>query len=131
MNYLHAKDENRPHILERVFDANAELVVVDDSDAISFPARTIGRGEVIARHVLVRNFGQTYENVYSFYLNNLSADTAAFSCDWLGPQCRRSKANPYVSGAVGYNDWSFAQAAPQLASGPHHHDSCNRATLAC
>ena len=28
-NYVHAKDENRPDMLERVFEAGAELVVVD------------------------------------------------------------------------------------------------------
>jgi hypothetical protein len=39
-NYFHAKDENRPHILERVFDRNAELVIVDRAGAMSFPART-------------------------------------------------------------------------------------------
>ena len=42
-NYFHAKDENRPHLLERVFEPSAELVVVNHADTISFPARTVGR----------------------------------------------------------------------------------------
>jgi len=65
-NYFHAKDENRPHVLERVFVPEAELIVENHSGTTAFPARAIGR-EAIAE-VLVRSFGQTYENVYSFYL---------------------------------------------------------------
>src|SRR5262245_49830041 len=41
-NYFRAKDENRPHMLEHVFHADAELVVVNHAAAISFPARTLG-----------------------------------------------------------------------------------------
>jgi len=41
--YCHAKDENRPHILERVFEPGAELAVVNRASTISFPARTVGR----------------------------------------------------------------------------------------
>jgi hypothetical protein len=110
-DYFHAKDENRPHLLERVFDPNAELVVVNHCEAISFPARTVGR-EGIA-DVLVRSFGQTYENVYSFYLSRPSADTAAFTCGWLVAMSEKQSKSVRVG--CGRYDWSFAQAAPQLA----------------
>ena len=52
--YFHAKDENRPHILERVFEPDAELVVVNHASTIAFPARTVGRDAIT--DVLVRNF---------------------------------------------------------------------------
>ena len=111
-NYFHAKDENRPHMLERVFDANAELVVVNHADAISFPGRTVGR-EAIA-DVLVRSFGQTYENVYSFYLSRPSTDTATFTCDWLVAMSQKQSKSVRVG--CGRYDWSFAQAPPHLAT---------------
>src|SRR4051794_38575292 len=81
--YFHAKDENRPHLMAQVFTADARLEMQVNSEAISFPAVTQGL-DVIA-DVLVRKFGQTYENVYSFYLQHPAPETRAeqFSCDWL------------------------------------------------
>ena len=111
-NYFHAKDENRPHILERVFEPSAELVVINHTSAISFPARTIGR-EAIA-DVLVRNFGQTYENVYSLYLSRPPADAAAFSCGWLVAMSEKQSKSARVG--CGRYDWSFAKAVPHLAT---------------
>jgi hypothetical protein len=111
-NYFHAKDENRPHILERVFDRNAELVIVDRAGAMSFPARTVG-SEAIA-HVLVRNFCQTYENVYSFYLARPAAGSSQFSCGWLVTMSEKQSKS--VRLGCGRYDWSFASAAPHLAT---------------
>jgi hypothetical protein len=111
-NYFHAKDENRPHLLERVFDPDAELVVVDHPGAMSFPARTVGR-EAIA-DVLVRSFGQMHENVYSFYLSRPTTDIAAFSCGWLVVMSEKQSKSVRVG--CGRYDWSFAQAAPQRAT---------------
>ena len=56
-NYFHAKDENRPHMLERVFEPGAEVVVVNHASTISFPARTVGR--VAIADLLVWDFGRT------------------------------------------------------------------------
>jgi len=111
-NYLHAKDENRPHLLERVFEPSAELVVINHASTISFPARTLGR-EGIA-DVLVRNFGQTYENVYSFYLRRPTAVVEAFSCGWL--VAMSEKQSKCVRVGCGRYDWSFAKEAPHLAT---------------
>ena len=111
-NYFHAKDENRPHILERVFNPNAELVVINHTDTILFPARTVGR-EAIAE-VLVRSFGQTYENVYSFYLNRPPDDATAFTCGWLVAMSEKQSKSVRVG--CGRYEWSFAQAAPHLAT---------------
>src|SRR5690349_19415806 len=79
--YLHAKDENRPHLLQDVFAPDAEVEVRNRSTTIAFPAVTRGR-EAIAE-VFVRQFGRTYENVYSFYLARPPVRAAHFSCGWL------------------------------------------------
>jgi hypothetical protein len=111
-NYFHAKDENRPHLLERVFEPGAELVVVNHADTISFPARTVGR-EGIA-DVLVRNFAQTYENVYSFYMRRPHEEVDAFSCDWL--VAMSDKQSKCARVGCGRYDWSFGEAPPRLAT---------------
>ena len=64
--YFHAKDENRPHLLEDVFASNAELFIRNQSANIAFPAFTQGRSAIA--EVLVRSFALLNENVYSFYL---------------------------------------------------------------
>jgi hypothetical protein len=111
-NYFHAKDENRPHMLERVFEPTAELVVVNHASTISFPARTVGRDAIT--DLLVRDFGQTYENVYSFYLCRPQAAAEAFSCGWL--VAMSEKQSKPVRVGCGRYDWSFAKAAPHLAT---------------
>jgi hypothetical protein len=81
-NYFRAKDGNRPHLLERVFCADAKLEIKNASSAIAFPAITHGR-ESIA-DVLVGDFGRDNENVYSFYLSRPPSEPVEqFSCTWL------------------------------------------------
>jgi hypothetical protein len=111
-NYFRAKDENRPHLLENVLAPNAELVVVNHTGTISFPARTVGR-EAIA-DVLVRNFCQVNENVYSFCLSRPPADAAAFSCGWLVAMSEKQSRSTRVG--CGRYEWSFATTAPHLAT---------------
>lgn len=110
--YFHAKDENRPHILERVFDPGAELVVVNHADSISFPARTAGREAIT--DVLVRNFAQTYENIYSFYLRRLSVEVEEFSCGWFVAMSEKHSKSARVG--CGRYDWAFSEVAPHLAA---------------
>ena len=66
--YLRAKDENRPHLMKRVFAETAELEMTVETDAISFPPLTVGVDEIT--RVLVRDFDQINENVYTFCLTN-------------------------------------------------------------
>lgn len=110
--YFHAKDENRPHILKRVFDPEAELVVVNHASSIAFPARTVGR-EAIA-DVLIRNFAQTYENIYSFYLRRPSVEVEEFSCGWLVAMSEKHNKSARVG--CGRYDWAFSEVAPHLAT---------------
>lgn len=111
--YLHAKDENRPHLLDHVFDAEAELLILNQASTIAFPARTLGR-EAIA-DVLVRQFGQSYENVYSFYLHEPPAVGATdYSCPWL--VAMSEKQGRAVRVGCGRYDWTFAAGTAPLAT---------------
>ena len=111
--YFHAKDENRPALLDEVFTADAELRVVNNAIDMGFPAETQGR-EGIA-DVLVRSFAQTYENVYSFYLASPPECALRFSCPWLVGMTE--KESRCVRVGCGRYDWSFEEEAPFLARG--------------
>ena len=111
--YFHAKDENRPALLDEVFTADAQLRVVNNAIDMGFPAETRGR-EGIA-DVLVRRFAQTYENVYSFYLASPPERAARFSCPWLVGMTE--KESRCVRVGCGRYDWSFQEEAPFLADG--------------
>jgi hypothetical protein len=110
--YFHAKDENRPHLLDSTFTSDAVLEVRNSSSAIAFPAVT--RGRVGIAKVLVRDFGQTYENLYSFYMRRPHGQLREFSCDWL--VAMTEKATSAVRVGSGRYDWSFAEAVPHLAT---------------
>jgi hypothetical protein len=99
-------------MLASVFEPGAELVVVNHASTISFPARTVGREAIT--DVLVRDFGQKYENVYSFYLRRPQAGAEAFSCGWLVAMSEKQSRSVRVG--CGRYDWSFAKVAPHLAT---------------
>ena len=109
--YFHAKDENRPHLLEEVFASNAELIVHNKSSNIAFPAFTQGRSAIA--DVLVRNFTLSNENVYSFYLGRPQLAIREFTCPWLVGMSERSSGHIRVGG--GTYEWSFEQHAPHIA----------------
>jgi hypothetical protein len=111
-NYFHAKDENRPHVLARVFTPDAELSVANRSGTIAFPARTVGR-EAIS-DVLVRRFAQSYENVYSFYLQRPPPTSQTFACDWLVAMSEKESKGVRVG--CGSYEWVFDAARSGLAS---------------
>lgn len=110
--YLHAKDENRPHLLGRVFSPDASLQIHNNSSTIAFPAVTQGR-EAIA-DTLVRQFNKTYENIYSFYLARPPLDAKSFSCAWLVGMTEKDTRNTRVG--CGRYDWIFSPDSPCLAS---------------
>lgn len=109
--YFHAKDENRPHLLERVFTEDAVLEILNRTSTIAFPAVTSGR-EPIA-DVLVREFGRTYENVYSFYLQRPSGHPSAFECQWVVAMTEKASRNLRI--ACGRYEWEFETTPPNLA----------------
>lgn len=104
--YFHTKDENRPHLLAGVFSADARLEIRNRSDPISFPASTVGL-EAIA-DVLVRRCNQTYENIYSFFLDRPGANDETFCFDWLVGM--NEKVSRSVRVGWGRYDWTFRRA---------------------
>ena len=65
--YLRAKDGNKPHLLAQAFTTDASLVMDVKTGSIAFPPVSTGR-DAIAQ-VLVRQFAQAYENVYTLFLS--------------------------------------------------------------
>jgi hypothetical protein len=111
-NYFHAKDENRPHLLDSVFTSAASLQVHNSSSSIALPAVTHGR-EAIA-DVLVRQFNRTYENIYSFYLSRPPETAQSFSCAWLVGMTEKD--NKSVRVGCGTYEWTFSSEPPHLAN---------------
>ena len=109
--YFRAKDENRPHLLERVFTEDAVLEILNRTSTIAFPQVSSGR-EAIA-DVLVRAFGQTYENVYSFYLQRPSGHSSTFECEWIVAMTEKASRNFRIG--CGRYEWEFESTAPNLA----------------
>lgn len=107
--YVLAKDFHRPHLLARVFASDARLEMTVATDTISFPGVTEGLAGII--DVLVRTFGQTYENVYTFCLTSPDqVDGAEFSCDWLVGMS--ATADGAVRVGCGHYHWRFSAASP-------------------
>lgn len=113
--YLKAKDENRPHFMTDAFDTDAMVDMVLHTGAISFPSRMEGV-EAITK-ALVRDFGQTYENVYTFYLDKPHSGMPgnAFSCDWM--VVMSEKASGSVRVGCGRYDWEFRRSERWLVRG--------------
>lgn len=109
-NYFRAKDENRPHLLDRVFARDAVLTAESASSAIAFPQRTVGREAIT--EVLVRAFGRTYENVYSYYLARPGA-AQSFACEWIVGMTDKESHN--VRFGCGRYLWEFQDTPPLLA----------------
>ncbi|KJJ97371.1 hypothetical protein UB44_16655 [Burkholderiaceae bacterium 26] len=103
--YVRAKDENRPHLMPHAFAADATLQMTVKSEAISFPARSEGLAAIA--DVLVRRFGQTYDNVYTFCLTNSrpARDTTRYECDWLVGMSNKVDGNVRVG--CGSYVWTF------------------------
>lgn len=109
--YFHATDESRPHLPDRVFSDNAVLEVLNNTSTIAFPAATTGR-EAIA-DALVRAFGRTYENVYSFYLQRPRWPLSAFECEWVVAMTEKASRNFRIG--CGRYAWEFDSNPPRLA----------------
>jgi hypothetical protein len=111
-NYFHAKDENRPCLLDRVFTSDASLHIDNSCSNITFPIVTQGRGAIA--DTLVTQFNKTYENIYSFYLARPPEAADAFCCAWLVGMTEKDTKNTRVG--CGTYDWTFSSGAPRLAS---------------
>jgi hypothetical protein len=109
--YLRAKDENRPHLMKLAFAEGAGLEMTVETDTISFPPVTKGIDAIT--QVLVRDFGQVYENVYTFCLTTPPSSTdGIFRCRWMVGMSE--KASGAIRVGCGYYDWSFQISEPHL-----------------
>ena len=104
--YIQVKDSNRPHLMARAFTEDATLAMAVNNGAITFPPATAGRNNIA--DVLVRRFGQTYENIYTFCLAVPPKNQeTTFSCDWLVAMTEKESRTVRV-GCARY-DWFFAE----------------------
>ena len=111
-NYLRAKDENRPYLMRQAFAPAATLMMVVKAGTISFPPAAQGIETIT--DVLVRRFGQTFENVRTLCLGAPPADDdTRFACNWIVGMSE--KENGTVRVGCGRYDWSFQPQSPRLA----------------
>lgn len=110
--YIRAKDANRPELMADAFTDDATLEMVVNTRSISFPPLTVGRASIT--DVLVRRFGETYENVRTFCLSGPPRPSEAmFSCAWLVGMSERNTKDVRVG--CGRYDWWFRSGSPYLA----------------
>ncbi len=106
--YLRAKDGNKPHLMAKAFCQHAMLSMQVNTSAISFPP--LSRGREAITEVLVRRFGQNYDNVYTFCLTQPPRPAVAeFSCNWLVAMTDQGSGEVRVG--CGRYDWRFAAAS--------------------
>jgi hypothetical protein len=111
--YIRAKDENRPHLMQRAFAESATLEMVVRTAAIAFPPITHGRGSIT--DVLVRRFAEEYENVYTFCLSDApSADCLRFKCAWFVVMSEKDSGQVRVG--YGHYDWSWSPKVSPLVN---------------
>ena len=111
--YIHAKDENRPHLMKFVFAETAKLRMAVETDTISFPPLTEG---IDAITQVLRDFGQVYENVYTFCLGDPpKSNVDKYTCPWIVGMSERAGGSVRVG--CGRYEWSFERNEPYLIDG--------------
>ena len=109
--YIRAKDHNRPYLMAQAFEDDAELAMIVETDQISFPAEAHGRTEISS--VLVTQFAQRYENVFTFCLGTPPADdVGSFECGWL--VCMTEKETGAARIGYGRYDWQRADGSGKV-----------------
>lgn len=110
-NYILAKDGNRPYLMKNSFAEHAVLEMVVSPGTIAFPSLTTGVEAMM--DVLVRQFGKTYENIYTLCLANPPQKTGdSYACKWL--VVMSEKESGAVRFGAGNYDWLFQKEEPYL-----------------
>ena len=104
--YIRAKDGNRPFLIADAFSDDAELTMQVNTSEIAFPATV--KGAKAISNVLVSEFAQRYENVYTFCIGDPPVARAAFSCDWL--VCMSEKSTGLARAGFGRYEWLAAES---------------------
>lgn len=108
--YIRAKDSNRAYLMNAAFAPEATLDMVVNTGTISFPPHVSGRDAIA--DVLVRRFGQTFENVYTFCLcPPPDRDAPTFSCAWLVGMSEKDGGAVRVG--CGQYHWTFRDDSPR------------------
>jgi len=115
--YIRAKDGNRPFLIADAFTADAELTMQVNTSEISFPATVKGAAAIST--VLVSEFAQRYENVYTFCIGEPPISGPAFSCGWL--VCMSEKSTGLARAGFGRYDWLVRSSTSDWASLPLSH----------
>ncbi|WP_293268604.1 hypothetical protein [Neptunomonas sp.] len=112
--YIKAKDNNKPHLMNEVFAEQATLKMLVQTDNISFPAAVEGLGNIT--HTLVSEFNNKYENIYTLcFIDTVQQQDNNLSCRWV--VCMTEKASGSLR--LGYGDylWSFTGHPHALVNG--------------
>jgi hypothetical protein len=109
--YIRAKDQNRPYLMRRAFSQAATLNMIVKTGAISFPP--LSKGIEAITEVLVRRFAQSYENVFTFCLEDPPKESAeSFTCKWMVGMSEKETGTVRVG--CGRYDWLFEPRTPFL-----------------
>lgn len=111
--YIKAKDNNKPHLMDTVFSKQATLKMIVQTDKISFPAEVTGLDNIT--RTLVQDFNNSYENIYTLCLTDtVQQHQNHLNCRWV--VCMTDKASKSLR--LGYGDylWSFEEDVSALAS---------------
>lgn len=103
--YIKSKDDNKPHLMNRVFSEQATLEMEVKTDAIDFPSVTQGRDDIAK--ILVQDFNTTYENIYTFCLSDTVIEKEnSLDCRWFVVMSEKATGDI----RVGYGDyqWRFS-----------------------
>lgn len=109
--YIHAKDGNRPHLMPSAFTVDAELLMEVKTEEISFP--TVVKGVDGISAVLVSQFAQRYENIYTLCMGTPPGDETEFRCDWL--VCMTEKASGQARVGFGRYEWLCQDGSGKIA----------------
>jgi len=100
--YIKAKDDSKPHLMKSVFSENAILKMKVQTENISFPADVIGVDDIT--EALVRNFNNTYENIYTVCLSDTVEQRGdVLACRWLVGMTDKASGLP----RVGFGDYQW------------------------
>ena len=103
--YIYAKDGNRPWLMPQAFAKDANLEMVVQTDAISFPSAATGIDAITK--ILASQFSCDYENVFTLCLcSPPKGYYPKFSCNWLVGMSSRE--NRVVRVGCGRYDWLFS-----------------------
>jgi len=108
--YIRAKDGNRPFLIADAFTADAELTMQVNTSEISFPATVKGAAAIST--VLVSEFAQRYENVYTFCIGNAPVGVPSFECKWL--VVMSEKATGLARVGHGRYEWQLSEQTGRL-----------------